>query len=185
MDRWTAVFTTTPNFLLQKADDFFCSMSRSFGPKVKKTFRSISEECEFLFFFPTKEMFFFSSRCFNVQVECSSENPVKKYGRKTRRIQVWHLAEKLKTEGQKYFAQGLKKLRKILHIFQKKTLLIFIRVFLKWSAVITTPSEKFQQKHRKSAFNVRKCLKNHISFWRSFFMKTIVWTSGLQSQKAS
>ena len=76
MDRWIAFFTTTPNFLLQKADDFLLIV-RKFWTKSQKNVSVDIWSLQIFVFLSNKRNVFFSLRWFNVQVECSSENPVK------------------------------------------------------------------------------------------------------------
>ena len=106
----------------------------------------------------------------------------------TRRIQIWHPAEKISTTGQKIFAQCLKSLRKFFHFFSRKKRFNFHQsVSLdKWSSVFTTPSvKKVSTKTQKLCVQCSKIMKNHVSFGKSFFIKTIRWTSKLQFRRPS
>ena len=76
MDRWIAVLTTTPNFLLQKGDDFLLNFQKFWTKRQKKGSGRYLKIANFCFSFQQKKCVSLS-RCFNVQVECSSENPVK------------------------------------------------------------------------------------------------------------
>ena len=76
MDRRTAFFTTTPIFLLQNADDFLLNVQKFWTKSQKKLSLDIWRLRIFVFL-SYKRNVFFSSRCFNVQVDAVLKTPLK------------------------------------------------------------------------------------------------------------